>query len=65
MRKPDAFQQFEAHERRLAKLTVTLERLRNSIVDTELALQSERMIGEQLNAQRRRFGLLGRLMKDK
>lgn len=64
MREPDAFERFAAHERRLTTLTDKLERLQKSIVETKMALESERIIGDKLNQERRRFGLLGHLIKN-
>ncbi len=57
----DVFEAWDAHERRIQKLTATLARLNTSVRDTEIALNAERLIGEQLANQRKRFGLLRHL----
>lgn len=57
----DPFELYDAHQRRLTKLENTLERLTASIMDTKIAIDAERKIGAQLQQQRRRLGLLGRL----
>lgn len=49
----------ETHTRRMEVLTRRLEKLNRDILDTEIQIDNERLIGEELATKTRRFGLLG------
>jgi hypothetical protein len=54
-------QEHETHARRLETLARRLEKLKRDIIDTEIQLENEQLIGEELAFKRRHTGLLALL----
>lgn len=51
-------QERETHARRLETLARRLEKLKKDVIDTEIQLENEQLIGEELALKTRRTGLL-------